>query len=72
MAALPDLVASNDEDIAPFEAGDQNYFLRAAGDAVRRYCGWHIYPNLAFDDVLLNIGRDGLIGLRSRHVTDVY
>jgi hypothetical protein len=68
---MADLVAASDPDIAKFAAGDQELFLKTAGDAVRRYCGWHIFPATTMIDELYNIGSGGLIMLRSRFVTAV-
>lgn len=66
-----DLVAPDDPDWTAFQAQDPNWFLRAAGRAIRKYCGWHLYPNLR--ETLTNApqGSWGIIMLPSRYVTAV-
>lgn len=68
-------VASTDElvkvtDLAKYEAGDPEFFVRAAEAEVRKYCGWHIAPSRATTG-RFPLGQQGLIILRSLFVTDV-
>jgi hypothetical protein len=68
---LQDLLDPNDPDWAKFQAQDPDWFLAVAGDAIRDYCGWHIYPNLQLNVSNLEIGTRGLINLPAMLVTDV-
>jgi len=60
----------NATDLASFQASDPAWFLEAAGDAIRNFCQWHIYPSV---DVTVEcpIQPDGTIMLPSLYVTDV-
>jgi hypothetical protein len=68
---LQDLLDPADPDWAAFQAQDPNWFLAAAGDAIRVYCGWHIYPNIQVTATNLPIRSRGIIMLPSTLVTDV-
>ena len=68
---LQDLLDPADPDWASFQAQDPNWFLAVAGDAIRDYCGWHIYPNLQLTSTNLEIGTRGLINLPAMQVTGV-
>lgn len=59
------------DDLAKFEEGDAEFFLRASEKAVRTYCGWHISPVVTVTNGKFEIGRRGLIVLPSLFVTDV-
>lgn len=61
----------NDPDWVHFQANDPAWNLKLAGEAIRRYCGWHIYPNLQLTLNNLRIGSKGIIQLPSMYVTDV-
>lgn len=61
----------NDPDWVNFQANDPAWNLKLAGAAVRRYCGWHIYPNIQQTADNLEIGSQGIIQLPSLYVTDV-
>jgi hypothetical protein len=67
----PPLVDPADPDWASFQAQDIDYFLSVAGEVIRRYCGWRIYPNLTDTVDKLRIGTGGRIMLPSLYVTDV-
>jgi hypothetical protein len=67
----PDLLDPNDPDWQSFQSKDPDWFLKVAGDAIRVYCGWHLYPNITATEPQLPIGAKGIIMLPSRHVTDV-
>lgn len=72
---LPDMinVAEFDAFTAGKYSGDKRIApsLRAAQEAIRNYCGWHVYPTLPCEYVTdsENIGR--MIQLPARYVTDV-
>lgn len=53
------------------EAGDADWYVDAATDVVRKYCGWHIAPSLEVIDGRYQCGERGLIMLNSLHVTAV-
>lgn len=65
------LVASNDEDLANWQSGDQNTFLEMACAEVRRFCGWHVSPSVPVTDKRCWFGSEGLIMLPSTFVTSV-
>jgi hypothetical protein len=67
----PDLLDPTDSDWAAYQAQDPDWFLKVAGEAVRVYCGWHIYPNLALSIPNLPIQSRGLIQVPSTMLTDV-
>lgn len=70
-AALPVLVTPDDPDWESFQADDPEWFLRAAGREIRKYCGWHITPNRRQTATKIHTGTRGVIMLPSRHVTNV-
>ena len=57
-------------DLAAFQGSDPNWFLTAAGETIRNFCQWHIYPNIPVTQTV-PIQPDGTIMLPSLHVTDV-
>lgn len=65
------LIDVDDPDWAAYKNGDESFTLRAAGEAIRRYCGWHIWPSITETVPKLRVGSRGLIMLPSLHVTDV-
>lgn len=67
----PDLVLPNDPAWTAFKNQDETWFLKAASDEVRRYCGWHLTPSVTATYTQLPIGQKGIIMLPSRHVTAV-
>lgn len=68
---LPPLVTTADPDYEKFKAGDEDYLLRVASDAMRDYCGWHLSPSITETYRQLRLGSQGLVMLPSRYVTDV-
>lgn len=60
----------NATDLASFQALDQDWFLNAAGDTIRNFCQWHIYPSLTVTQEV-PIQPDGTIMLPSLYVTSV-
>lgn len=65
------LIPVDDPDWIAYKDGDESFYLRAAGDAIRRYCGWHIWPSLTVTVPKLRVGSGGIIMLPSLYVTDV-
>lgn len=65
------LVSEDDPDYASFQAGDDAFFLNAAGREVRKYCGWHLAPSIVETNAPRGLGRGGVILLKSLYVTDV-
>lgn len=45
--------------------------LRATGETIRSFCGWHIAPSITEQLENLEIGSNGIIVLPSLYVTDV-
>jgi hypothetical protein len=68
---LQGLADINDPDWEAFQNDDPEFFLRAAGTAIRRFCSWHIFPNLRQHVTKITTGSDGLLMLPSLHITDV-
>jgi hypothetical protein len=62
---------SSDPDYLAFASGDADFFLRAAGEVIRDYCGWHIAPSISDVYEKLAIGSQGIIMLPSGYVTEV-
>ena len=66
------LLTDTDPDWAAFKSGSEEYFLNVAGEAIRRYCGWNIFPSETLTVPKLRIGSAGIVMLPSLHVTDVF
>lgn len=66
---LPDLLSPTD--FALFKAKDEAWFLGQAGDTIRDFCGWHIWPQLSMINVDARIGNHGIIMLPSLNVVSV-
>ena len=69
-APLLDLFSPDDPDWAAFKDQSPEFLLRAAGDVVRNYCGWHLSPRV-HDSVTRPIGSRGIVALPSRYVTSI-
>jgi hypothetical protein len=69
--AIPDLIGVTDPDWQSFLTSDPAYYLRVAGAAIRKYCGWHLWPSMTVTKTKLMTGSDGIVMLPSRYVTDV-
>lgn len=68
MTALPDFAEVSD--LTDYRAGDDATLLRQAQGAIRRYCGWHIAPEVT--ETLTLDGRGGShMWLPSLYVTDI-
>lgn len=65
---LPSLLSATD--LAAFQASDPNWFLTAAGEVIRNFCQWHIFPSLPVTETV-PIQPEGTIMLPSLHVTAV-
>ncbi|MCV7174931.1 hypothetical protein [Mycolicibacterium sphagni] len=65
------LLTSNDPDWQAYQDADDDYYLAVAGDEVRKYCGWHLFPSRTDVVPKLRIGSHGVIMLPSLHVTAV-
>lgn len=65
------LLTVNDPDWAAFKAGDDAYYLNLAGEAIRRYCGWNLFPSATVTVSKLRVGSAGIVMLPSLYVTDV-
>ena len=68
---LQSLVTPEDPDWEKFSNDDPEWFLRAAGRAIRKYCGWHLFPNERHTVRKIRTGARGIVMLPSRHVTEV-
>lgn len=68
---MTDLVSITDPDYTSFTNGEPAYFLKMAGEAVRAYCGWHIYPSVTETGVKRPLGERGIIMLPTTYLTDV-
>jgi hypothetical protein len=60
----------NATDLASFQASDPNFFLAGAGDTIRNFCQWHIFPSITVTE-LVPIQPEGTIMLPSLYVTGV-
>jgi hypothetical protein len=68
---LANLVSVDDPDWAKFQTDDPEWFLRAAGRAARKFCGWHLAPNIRQHITKVEVGAHGICMLPSRYVTEV-
>lgn len=59
-----------EESYAKFATLDINEYLAAAGDRIREYCGWHIFPVLTTTGKY-DLSGDGTIMLPTTHLTGV-
>jgi hypothetical protein len=59
-----------DQDYTKFATLDIQSFLTAAGERIREYCGWHIYPELTTQGKY-DLSGDGTIMLPTTHLTGV-
>lgn len=66
---LPDLL--DPVGLQKFATADQTFFLQAAGQLIRDFCGWHVAPSVAVVDERAELGHDGIITLPSMHVTSI-
>lgn len=58
-------------DFAKFKSSDEAWFLGAAGDAVRDFCGWHLWPVRPVLSVAATVGNKGIIMLPTRRLVSV-
>lgn len=59
------------EGLQKFASSDQEFFLGAAGDMIRHFCGWHISPSLAVTGARVLMGEKGLIALPTLYLTSI-
>lgn len=59
------------EGLAKFASSDQEFFLGAAGDMIRHFCGWHIAPSVSVVGAHIRLGERGLIALPTLYLTSV-
>lgn len=60
----------NPADLTSFQASSPDFFLSVAGDTIRNFCQWHIFPSLTVTE-LVPIQPEGTIMLPSLYVTGV-
>lgn len=58
------------DDLQLFQSSDPTFFLDAAGETLRTFCQWHIFPSITVTDTV-EVKPDGTIMLPSMFVTDV-
>jgi hypothetical protein len=58
-------------DFRQFRKKSADWFLGAAGETIRDYCGWHIYPILSVTDVWARIGNKGIVMLSTLNLVSV-
>lgn len=68
---LEQLVSPSDPDWASYQSDSPDWFMKAAGDVIRKYCGWHIFPNIKTIQKNIMCGSRGIIVLPSRYITQV-
>jgi hypothetical protein len=68
VTALPDFVDATD--LTAYQSSDADAILRQAQGAIRRYCGWHIAPEVT-ETVTLDANGTRVLALPSGYVTDV-
>lgn len=64
---IPDLLSTSG--LEAYRDGDEAFFLRAAGQEIRDFCGWHVAPSVTVTESH-DIAR-GLIVLPTLHLTGV-
>jgi hypothetical protein len=67
---MTDLFDPEEEDWVEFQNNTQEYYLRVASNAIRKYLGWHLSPSVT-ETIVVPIGQRGIIPLPSRYVTNV-
>ena len=63
--------SASDPDWSLWQNNDQNFFLNKASDAIRRYCGWHVWPAVPVYGFRAWFGAEGLVMLPSTYVTGI-
>ncbi|WP_156298042.1 hypothetical protein [Mycobacterium paragordonae] len=71
MTDIDPLVTSADSDWSKFQNDDPAFFLPAAGQVIRKFLGWHVYPNIETTVENIPVGNRGIIILPTRYVTAV-
>lgn len=67
---LAPLVPDDDTDLTDWQAGTQSFYLNAATAEVRKFCGWHVAPNLTVTQ-RCSLRAQGYVMLKSTYVTAV-
>lgn len=65
----PDLLDSGDFKL--FQEKRPSWFLSAAGETIRDYCGWHIAPVISVTGVQAKIGNKGIIMLPTLNLVSI-
>lgn len=68
MTSLPDFAEVSD--LEDYRAGDPATLVRQAQGAIRRYCGWHVAPEVS-ETLVLNGNGSQSLWLPSLYVTDI-
>lgn len=61
----------NATDFGKFKSKDEAWFLGAAGETIRDYCEWHIFPVVSETGVLATIGNEGIVILPTLNLVSV-
>lgn len=61
----------NADDFGKFKSKDESWFLDAATDVLRDYCGWHIYPEVPVTNQSARIGNTGIVMLPTLNLVSV-
>ena len=67
---MADLFDPDDEDWAEYKNHTDEWYLRVASSAIRKYLGWHLSP-IREETLEIAIGQRGLIMLPTRRLVDV-
>jgi hypothetical protein len=65
---IPSLL--NTGDLDAFQSSDPEFFTNAAGETIRNFCQWHIFPSITVTETV-PIKPDGTIMLPTLYLTDV-
>lgn len=68
---MADLVTVDDPDYAKYTGNDPEFFVKAAGEAIRGFCGWHISPVQTDTRVKRHLGERGKIILPTLRLVGV-
>lgn len=61
----------NEPGLEKYRNADEAFFLKAAGEAIRDFCGWHVAPSETVVGLRVPIGQKGIILLKTLHLTAV-
>lgn len=54
-----------------YRSADEDFFLKAAGEAIRDFCHWHVAPSVTMIGERIPMGQKGMFLLPSLYVTAV-